>query len=167
MPRGEISTNAIVEDAFQQRKQIFVPYIYKGQSQDQSHSRSVMDMVTLHSKEDHEGLEKDAWGIPTPSADSVDERDRILDDLGDKGSDAPERASRSNDKHAQIDVILMPGVAFDGCLGRLGHGKGFYDYFLEQYHDSKAAPMPFLGTQDSIMLQSSSMFLMLFSWPCS
>ena len=32
----------------------------------------------------------------------------------------------------KIDVILVPGVAFDRTLNRLGRGKGFYDKILSQ-----------------------------------
>jgi len=146
MPKGEVSTKAIVEHALRQGKQVFVPYIYKAQFQDQSKPRSVMDMVSLHSKSDYEGLKPDAWGIPTPTADSIDERHQILDAHGDRDTSAPGKVSSSNTHGAQkLDMIVMPGVAFDRCLGRLGHGKGFYDCFLDRYHSSKAAAMPFLG----------------------
>ncbi|WP_281890103.1 5-formyltetrahydrofolate cyclo-ligase [Paenibacillus sp. YYML68] len=33
----------------------------------------------------------------------------------------------------QIDVVIVPGLAFDLRMGRLGYGGGFYDRFMQQY----------------------------------
>ncbi|CAF9931770.1 hypothetical protein IMSHALPRED_008713 [Imshaugia aleurites] len=155
MPKGEVLTRAIINDALRQRKQIFVPYIYNSKVQDHPNLRSAMDMVSLHSKSDYERLEPDAWGIPSVAENSIAGRSRVLDDRGISGAISPEvtsseRVSRRSTELKRLDLIVMPGVAFDRDLGRLGHGKGFYDWFLKRYHDSKASllgeetKMPFL-----------------------
>ena len=44
----------------------------------------------------------------------------------------PEPVGRLFTDLNKIDVILVPGVAFDRTLNRLGRGKGFYDKILSQ-----------------------------------
>ena len=34
--------------------------------------------------------------------------------------------------YSEIDIIIVPGIAFDINMNRLGRGKGFYDRFLSQ-----------------------------------
>lgn len=128
MPTGELQTDAIVRHALESGKQVFVPYLYKSTSQSPDVPRSVMDMVDLRSIADFDSLERDSWGIPTIPAETVDERESVLKTVSSKG----------------LDMILLPGVAFDtdpntNFIRRLGHGKGFYDYFLHRYREQSGS----------------------------
>ena len=110
-----------------------------------------MDMVSLHSLEDYETLESDSWGIPTPSKASIGARERCLADL-DEDSGLKHVAKGSGN----IDMIIMPAIAFDRTCGRLGHGKGYYDFFLRRYKEKLALGsngnfMPFLSKSSPVM----------------
>jgi 5-formyltetrahydrofolate cyclo-ligase len=131
MPTGEIQTDEIVRHALSAGKDVFVPYLHQNvQAAPQSEKdgsvapKKVMDMVRLRGLGDYEGLERDAWGIPTVTDEGVEGREMVLDGGG---------------RRLSLDLMLMPGVAFEveegerGMVRRLGHGKGFYDYFLHRY----------------------------------
>jgi 5-formyltetrahydrofolate cyclo-ligase len=130
MPTGEVQTDAIVRHALEAGKKVFVPYLHKAKSPSPDTPRSVMDMVDLRSLSDYDSLKRDSWGIPTIGTDSVEQREHIL--------------KNSTKECEGLDMILMPGVAFDidpktGFVRRLGHGKGFYDYFLHRYREGHGA----------------------------
>lgn len=136
MPGGEISTSSIVRDALNQGKKVFIPYTYNRNNPSEGQPKSIMDMVELQSMNDFESLKPDKWGIPTPSVDSISSRANCFGGMGiTNGSTA--------DISEGLDLIVMPGMAFDSHYGRLGHGKGFYDNFLTRCH--QASRMPFRG----------------------
>lgn len=45
-------------------------------------------------------------------------------------ADTPEAAL------GELDVVIVPGVAFDATCNRLGHGKGYYDALIERLPES-------------------------------
>ncbi|KAG6010091.1 hypothetical protein E4U21_000124 [Claviceps maximensis] len=156
MPSGEIQTDAIVRHALESGKQVFVPYLYKSPLTDLDTPARIMDMVHLKDVEDYETLKLDRWGIPSIDPATVHERQRILG-----GPDA------HHSGEAGLDLMLLPGVAFDfdesGSVRRLGHGKGFYDRFINQYlakarsSNDEALPTHFYGLALTEQLLSGSL----------
>ncbi|KAF9694267.1 hypothetical protein EKO04_007821 [Ascochyta lentis] len=134
MPTGEINTSNIVRDALDQGKKVFIPYTYNLDAPADGQPKSIMDMVELSSMKDFESLEADKWGIPTPSNDSISSRANCFGTTGITHG-------KTQDITDGLDLIVMPGMAFDSGFGRLGHGKGFYDFFLSRCH--QALRMPF------------------------
>lgn len=147
MPKSEICTKNIVFHALQENKKVYVPITYRVKAPSSNGPKDVMDMVSLPSREDYESLQPDNWGIPTPSIESVKERNSCFGD----DEITPQHSNRFKPSHVHLDMIIMPGMAFDRNLSRLGHGKGYYDFFLQRYEQSKVANqasttiMPFLG----------------------
>ncbi|KAJ5670897.1 5-formyltetrahydrofolate cyclo-ligase [Penicillium longicatenatum] len=118
MPTGELSTSRIVQDAFARGKNVYIPYIHTVEK------TSVMDMLALESMTEYESLLPDKWGIPSLQPVQVPGRHSGLAENG-------------------LDLIVMPGMAFDRGFRRLGHGKGYYDHFLTRY-SQLSKQMPFL-----------------------
>ncbi|KAJ5263865.1 5-formyltetrahydrofolate cyclo-ligase [Penicillium angulare] len=96
MPTGELSTRSIVEDAFKRGKDVYIPYIHTVEKM------SVMDMLALESMNEFESLQPDKWGIPSLQPTQVSGRRNGLKENG-------------------LDLIVMPGMAFDQEFRRLGH----------------------------------------------
>ncbi|KAH8691487.1 putative 5-formyltetrahydrofolate cyclo-ligase [Talaromyces proteolyticus] len=142
MPYGEISTTRIVQDALARGKEVFIPYTHNISIQPRV---SIMDMLRLESMEEFTSLEPDKWGIPSLAKSSIPTKQNCFGGLGV----AVNRSRGGALDDVGLDLIIMPGMAFDTGLKRLGHGKGYYDHFLNRYSteiegSSRAGKRPFL-----------------------
>ncbi|KAK5939342.1 hypothetical protein PMZ80_008646 [Knufia obscura] len=123
MPGREVSTSSIVTDALRRGKKVFIPYIHAETGAGKS---KTMDMLRLKDEHDLESLKPDAWGIPSLSEQGIEDRENALG-----GHGVPDSGSQSLSS-VPLDLIFMPGMAFDTSNNRLGHGKGFYDRYLSR-----------------------------------
>ncbi|KAK6813653.1 hypothetical protein RU639_010393 [Aspergillus parasiticus] len=129
MPSGELSTTAIVQDALIHGKEVFIPYIHNVELPSTQQKTSIMDMLALNSMEEFNSLAPDKWGIPSLAKTQVDTRKNCLGGIGV----SPSGSDKTTDGEWGLDLIVMPGMAFDREFRRLGHGKGYYDHFLTRY----------------------------------
>ncbi|KAK6433769.1 hypothetical protein LTR95_010053 [Oleoguttula sp. CCFEE 5521] len=141
MPVGEANTDLLVRDALSNGKAVFVPYLHRPKgSAGPGKGRRVMDMLRLRDVAEYEGLERDRWGIPSLGKESVERRENGFGGQGPEGE-----ADRVGIEEGGLDLIVVPGVAFDAEGRRLGHGAGFYDEFLARYCEGGKRTKPYLG----------------------
>jgi 5-formyltetrahydrofolate cyclo-ligase len=136
MPTGEAQTDLLVRDALKSGKAVFVPYLHTvAQPETKAGKAKVMDMLRLHSIDEYEGLERDLWGIPFLPDQDLDERGNAVGGTGvaERGEDG-----------GGLDLVVVPGVAFDPHMNRIGHGAGFYDRYLTRYCNAGKRKKPFL-----------------------
>lgn len=111
----EMDTSGMMRDALHSGKRVFLPRVV-------SKTQREMAMLEVMSMTEIESFEKGAYLIPEPP---LDGRPRAPHDV-------------------RLDMMVIPGLAFDmrGC--RCGHGMGFYDVFLAQYAKRFGPSMPVL-----------------------
>lgn len=120
--KSQIIANIIEELPLFQNAQTVLLYYPIGREVDSSmllhkwHNKKVMLLpsvvdhhMELHQYVGHEAMKKGKFGIPEPTTDVW--------------------------KGEKIDLILVPGVAFDRQKYRMGRGGGYYDRFLSKHMD--------------------------------
>ncbi|KAJ6487740.1 hypothetical protein C8R45DRAFT_994175 [Mycena sanguinolenta] len=117
MPTGEIDTSFLVREILRSGKTLFVPKI-------DATTQGRMELLQIYSEDDLTSLPSGVWGIKEP----------------DRSLNGQLRASATD---TGLDLILVPGLAFDRSLSRLGHGKGYYDRFITTYTEN-SRPSPLL-----------------------
>ncbi|KAI7880581.1 5-formyltetrahydrofolate cyclo-ligase [Lichtheimia hyalospora FSU 10163] len=105
MPSGEVDTKAIIRDLLHSDKVCYVP----------RWTKDAMEMVKIKSWDEYLSLPVNKWNIPEPPHDQVMENALEKDGL---------------------DLIIVPGksMGFDEDRNRIGHGKGYYDKFIQNCH---------------------------------
>lgn len=167
MPVGELSTTGLVQKALADGKEVYIPYLHTinsvsaspysslAASSSQQTPSSVMEMLALRSFDEFQSLGRDRWGIPSLNQDQALDRKNCLGGYGPMrrltSTTTFEITAEDEHRHHGVDLLIMPGMAFDHGFRRLGHGKGYYDDFLARYQsmNSERSEMPFLGKKSS------------------
>mmetsp|Transcript_56665 Transcript_56665/g.91742 ORF Transcript_56665/g.91742 Transcript_56665/m.91742 type:complete len:263 (-) Transcript_56665:175-963(-) len=110
MPK-EFNTRPILERLFKDCKRVYLPRV-------ESVKDHTMSMLEAASLADMDAFPPGRWNIPEPARDGPARVEALQD-----GSD--------------IDLIVVPGLAFDIRGGRLGQGAGFYDRYLAKMQECK------------------------------
>ncbi|MBD3249381.1 5-formyltetrahydrofolate cyclo-ligase [Candidatus Woesearchaeota archaeon] len=69
----------------------------------------------------------------------VDTIDLIKKFCYDKTIIIPPQKNMPLDTGKDVDIVIIPGIAFDKSGNRLGYGSGFYDIFLQDITSTKVA----------------------------
>ncbi len=99
--QNEVQTDAILDRAWQDGKTVAVPLCCD----------DLPEKIRLYRLENRSQLTPGAYGIPEPSEEWRRQENVRIDE-------------------SQVDLYLVPGVAFDRQNNRLGWGGGYYDRLL-------------------------------------
>ena len=103
---SEIQTGRILKQSLHDKKRVAIPKVFGSDM-----SFFYLDAETNISAQ----LERGAFGIREPAA----------------------WLEKADEHHLFPPVlIIVPGIAFDFCGNRIGHGKGYYDRFFKKLHDA-------------------------------
>lgn len=123
MPTGEISTELALKNASENEKQVYVPQVGKNFEQaDMELIKVVKDDGIKQGELFYHSWPLNKWGIPEP----------------------PPHIPLIPAAPGDIDVIVVPGLAFDEKGNRLGQGKGYYDRFIARMTLGEGVSAPFL-----------------------
>ncbi len=95
-----------------------------------------MSMLEASSLADIDSFPPSRWGIPEPAREGTTRLEALED-----GS--------------QLDMVVVPGLAFDKIGGRLGQGAGFFDRYLAKLQELKGEGKLWLVgvTLDELMVE--------------
>ncbi len=99
---GEAKTQEFIESCLRMGKRVTVPMVVKN-------TDGSRDLIASEIFDLEKDLDKGTFGVLEPKKDAV-----------------------RNVEPSEIDMVVVPGVAFDINKNRVGYGAGFYDRFLKK-----------------------------------
>lgn len=118
MPSGEIQTHDAIKKIVGDGKTLYVPRVgLDFEECDMDLIRAETDSPTGDDGMFYDKWPKNKWGIPEPPFSDDEVSKSLIAQPGD------------------IDVLLVPGLAFDSRGHRMGQGKGYYDRFIAKMRD--------------------------------
>ncbi|CAN6606125.1 5-formyltetrahydrofolate cyclo-ligase [Trichomonascus vanleenenianus] len=110
MDQGEVQTHGMISQAFDNRKQVFLPKIVDQLNPSFAKEKKKLDMLRIDSMADIHALEPQGkYQLREPGS----------------GVNCFEAGG--------LDMIVLPGMGFTKRCERIGHGKGFYDSFVRSH----------------------------------
>jgi len=125
MPK-EFNTRRLLEGICADGKTLYLPRV-------ESVKEKTMSMLKADSMQDVDSWPAGRWGIPEPP------------------KDGPPRLE-ALDEESNMDLVIVPGLAFDRERRRLGQGAGFYDRWLARGLGLRDAPASFSGSEGPLHL---------------
>ena len=114
MPQSEIQTDAILNHAIENGKTVYVPQVGA------NFEHADMDLLKCPTVPNfHKQWPTNKWNIPEPPSDL----EQVVAQPG------------------ELDLLIVPGLAFDSNGGRLGQGKGYYDRFIAKMRKDHKTPI--------------------------
>ncbi len=108
----EVQTNILVQRSWQEGKELYLPLCRK-------EAYGEMDFVHCVGPED---VAEGSFGIYEPTVMVAQRQGAVL---------------QVEDVHSALDILLVPGVAYDSKGYRVGFGGGYYDRFLQNISKQK------------------------------
>ena len=129
----EVDTRPLLEHALGLPNcEVYVPIVDEAKPGEPGAGPAMMRFLRIRNLDDD--LERKTMGIMEPKeflADGVTRRQN-LEHLWDTPDSNPRPLDPKTD-HRPLDVLLMPGLAFDTAGARCGRGGGYYDAFVDRY----------------------------------
>jgi 5-formyltetrahydrofolate cyclo-ligase len=105
----EVDTHRIIDESIRMKKKVGVPVVVGAERGAASRGRDKKGLIISQITDRIRQLEIGPYGIDQPKGDDI--------------KPIPFK---------DMDLVLVPGVAFDKKGNRLGRGKGYYDRFLKK-----------------------------------